>query len=118
MGLYVPDEIALSPSPRPAWQARGNVVAFPTLVTAPVRLALVATAAALRFATVVVLATTKGAAPGASVDVICPVALSVVKAPAAGVVPPIAPGAAKVAPLREEALRFTTLVVEATTSGA
>ena len=44
--------------------------------------------------------------------------VSVVNAPVEGVVPPIAPGAANVAPLREDALRFGTLVVEAMTRGA
>lgn len=73
---------------------------------------------ALRFATLVVLATTKGALPVETVDVIAPVAEIVVNAPAAGVPPPIAPGAANVAPPKDEALRFATLVVEATTSGA
>ncbi len=40
------------------------------------------------------------------------------KAPVPGVPPPIAPGAAKVAPLSVEALRFATLVVEEMTNGA
>jgi len=42
----------------------------------------------------------------------------VVNAPDPGVVLPIGPGAAKVAPFRELALRLATLVVEATTNGA
>lgn len=45
-------------------------------------------------------------------------AVTVVKVPAAAVPPPIAPGAAKVAPFKEEAFRLATLVVEATTKGA
>jgi len=43
---------------------------------------------------------------------------SVVKAPELGVPPPIAPGAANVAPLKELAFRFGTLVVLATEKGA
>jgi hypothetical protein len=50
--------------------------------------------------------------------VVTPVEDSVVKAPVPGVVLPIGPGAAKVAPFRELALRLATLVVEATTNGA
>jgi len=49
---------------------------------------------------------------------IAPVVVRLVNAPVDGVVPPIAPGAAKVAPPRLLALRFATLVVLATTSGA
>ncbi len=44
--------------------------------------------------------------------------LRVVKVPAAAVPEPMAPGAAKVAPLSELAFRLATLVVEAITSGA
>ncbi len=73
---------------------------------------------AFRFATFVVLATVNGAVPVASVEVIAPVAEMVVKAPVLGVPPPMAPGAANVAPLSEEALRLATLVVDATTKGA
>jgi hypothetical protein len=47
-----------------------------------------------------------------------PLDVSVVNAPDPGVVLPIGPGAAKVAPFRELALRLATLVVEATTNGA
>ncbi len=43
---------------------------------------------------------------------------SVVNVPAAAVPPPIAPGLANVAPLREEAFRFATLVVLETANGA
>lgn len=42
----------------------------------------------------------------------------VVNAPLPGVVPPIAPGDAKVAPLKLEAFRLATLVVLATENGA
>lgn len=73
---------------------------------------------ALRFATFVVEATENGAVPVASVLVIAPVAESVVKAPVDGVPPPTAPGAANVAPLKLEALRFATLVVDAILKGA
>jgi hypothetical protein len=45
-------------------------------------------------------------------------AVRVLKVPAAAVPPPMAPGAAKVAPLSELAFRLATLVVEAITSGA
>jgi hypothetical protein len=41
-----------------------------------------------------------------------------VKVPAAGVPPPIVPGAAKVAPLSDDAFKFATFVVEETTKGA
>lgn len=44
--------------------------------------------------------------------------VKVVNAPVDGVPEPIAPGAAKVAPFKEEALRFATLVVDAITNGA
>jgi hypothetical protein len=47
-----------------------------------------------------------------------PVSVRDVNVPAAAVPPPIAPGAAKVAPFREDAFRFATLVVEAITRGA
>ena len=57
------------------------------------------------------------AAP-APLNVVSPLAVSVVNAPLPGVVPPIAPGDAKVAPLRLEAFRLATLVVLATTNGA
>lgn len=73
---------------------------------------------ALRLATLVVEAITKGAVPVDKVEVIWPLALMVVKAPVDGVPPPIAPGAANVAPLRELALRLATFVVEATVNGA
>jgi len=46
------------------------------------------------------------------------VALRFVKAPVDAVVFPMAPGAAKVAPFKEEALRLAILVVLLTTSGA
>jgi len=46
------------------------------------------------------------------------VALKFVKTPVDAVLFPMAPGAAKVAPLKEEALRLATLVVLLTTSGA
>ena len=44
--------------------------------------------------------------------------VKLVKAPVLAVPLPIAPGAANVAPLSEEALRLATLVVEVTTNGA
>ena len=47
----------------------------------------------------------------------CVLAVMVVPVIAEGVVPPIAPGAAIVAPLRDDALRFGIFVVEATVSG-
>ena len=99
---------------------------------------------ALRFATLVVEATVNGAVPVTNVLVTAPEAERVVNAPVLGVVaptvplwgpekavlavivvplivegvvPPIAPGAAIVAPLRDEALRFGTFVVDATVSG-
>jgi hypothetical protein len=50
---------------------------------------------ALRLVTAVVLATTNGAVPVVTVEVICPLALMVVNAPAAATVPPIAGGEAK-----------------------
>lgn len=46
------------------------------------------------------------------------VSVNVVNFPVFGVVPPIAPGAAKVAPLSDDALRFGTLVVLVTMNGA
>ena len=46
-----------------------------------------------------------------------PVAVKLVNPPVLGVVP-IAPGLAKVAPFKELAFKFATLVVEATTRGA
>lgn len=46
------------------------------------------------------------------------VVVKVVKAPVEAVVEPIAPGAAKVAPFKELAFKFATLVVEATENGA
>jgi hypothetical protein len=49
--------------------------------------------------------------------VLLPLLVKVVKAPVEGVVP-IAPGLAKVAPFKDEAFKFATLVVEATTKGA
>lgn len=73
---------------------------------------------ATKLATEVVLAITSGAVPVASVEVICPVAENVVNAPVFGVVPPIAPGTAIVAPFREEAFRFATFVVLAMDNGA
>ena len=51
-------------------------------------------------------------------SVVVLVADNVVNAPAAAVVPPIAPGAVNVAPFSELAFRLATLVVEATMSGA
>jgi hypothetical protein len=50
---------------------------------------------ALRLVTCVLLATTSGGVPLANVEVICPVALMVVKAPVLAVVPPIGPGEGK-----------------------
>ena len=47
-----------------------------------------------------------------------PLEVRVVKAPVPGVPEPIGPGAAKVAPERDEAFRLATLVVEVTTRGA
>ena len=76
------------------------------------------TAATFKFATRVVLAILKGAVPVVCVDVICPVALKVVKAPELAVPPPMAPGAANVAPLKLEAFKFATLVVLVTANGA
>ena len=49
--------------------------------------------------------------------VLLPLLVKVVKAPVLGVVP-MAPGLAKVAPFKDEAFKFATLVVEATTRGA
>lgn len=72
----------------------------------------------MRLATFVVEAIVNGAVPVASVLVMAPVAEIVVKAAAAGVPPPIAPGALIVAPERLEAFRLATFVLEATTSGA
>lgn len=77
-----------------------NVVKFPA---AGVPLPIAAGAAkvvpfrseAFRFVTAVVDATVKGAVPVARVLVITPVALTVVKAPAAGELPPIAGGEAR-----------------------
>jgi hypothetical protein len=63
-------------------------------------------------------ATEKGAVPVERVEVICPVAEMVVKAPDEAVPDPIGPGAAKVAPLRLEAFKLATLVVEETVNGA
>ena len=45
-------------------------------------------------------------------------AVSVVKVPAAALPPPIAPGAANVKPFIEDAFKFGTFVVDATTNGA
>jgi len=73
---------------------------------------------AFRFGTTVVLATTKGAVPVVIVLVICPLADMVVNAPLPGVVPPIAPGAANVAPFKSAAFRLGTTVVEETVKGA
>jgi hypothetical protein len=50
--------------------------------------------------------------------VVLPFEVRVVKAPVPGVPEPMAPGAAKVAPFKEEALRLATLVVEAMVNGA
>ena len=61
---------------------------------------------------------TNGVVPLAKVDVNCPVTLRVVNAPVEGVVPPIAPGIAKVAPFRVAAFKFATFVVEETENGA
>jgi hypothetical protein len=47
-----------------------------------------------------------------------PVEDNVVKAPVLGVPLPMGPGAAKVAPLSDEAFKFATFVVEVTTNGA
>lgn len=59
---------------------------------------------AFKLATLVVDATVNGAVPVASVEVIAPVALIVLNAPVDAVPPPIAPGAAKVAPFNVVAL--------------
>lgn len=45
-------------------------------------------------------------------------AVKVVKVPAAAVPPPMAPGAEKVRPFSDEAFKFGTFVVDATTKGA
>ena len=45
-------------------------------------------------------------------------AVTVVNVPVLAVPPPMAPGAAKVAPLSDDAFRFATFVVELTVSGA
>jgi hypothetical protein len=50
--------------------------------------------------------------------VITPVAVKVVNEPVLGVVEPIGPGEAKVAPLKLDAFRLATLVVLETTKGA
>ena len=68
--------------------------------------------------TFVVLAIVNGAVPVASVLVITPLAETVVNAPVLGVPLPMAPGAAKVAPLKEEAFKLATLVVLAMEKGA
>ena len=72
---------------------------------------------AFKFGIFVELATTKGGLPVATVLVIAPVALKVVKAPEPAVVEPIDPGEAKVAPLRKLAFKLGTTVVDATTKG-
>jgi hypothetical protein len=51
-------------------------------------------------------------------SVVAPDDVNVVKAPVLAVPDPMAPGTAKVAPLRELAFKLGTLVVEVTTSGA
>jgi hypothetical protein len=63
-----------------------------------------------------VLVTTPAVVNPASVTEVLPV--RVVKVPLPGVPDPIDPGAAKVAPFKDEAFRLATLVVEATTKGA
>ena len=75
------------------------VVALPPVNTVPVKLteAVEAAPAPLKFP--------------------CPVAPREVKSPLEAVVPPMAPGAAKVAPPRLEALRLATFVVLATLKG-
>ena len=73
---------------------------------------------AFRFVTCVVLATEKGAVPVLTVLVNWPLAESVVNAPLPGVVPPIAPGDANVAPFNRAAFRFGTTVVLAIERGA
>lgn len=55
---------------------------------------------------------------GAALETHRLVSVSVVNLPVLGVVLPIAPGEAKVAPFSELAFRLATLVVEVTTSGA
>ena len=72
---------------------------------------------ALRLGTTVVEAIVKGAVPVERVEVITPVALSVVAAIVDGVTPPIAPGAVQVVPLRSDVLRLGTTVVEAIVKG-
>lgn len=71
-----------------------------------------------------VIVTVSAAAPikmlsaPASFMVTFPVAVKSVKVATPGVPPPMVPGAAKVAPFKEEAFRLATLVVEATEKGA
>ena len=68
--------------------------------------------------TTVVDAMTSGAVPVDTVEVSCPLALSVVKAPAAGVVEPSEAGIAQSLPSNLSAFRLATRVVELTASGA
>jgi hypothetical protein len=51
-------------------------------------------------------------------SVVVPVAVNAANVPAEAAVPPIAPGLANVAPLRLDAFKFATLVVDATVNGA
>ena len=73
---------------------------------------------AFKFATAVVLATTNGAVPLATVLFITPLAPMVVKDPVDAAVPPIAPGLANVPPPSKDAFKFGTRVVLAMTRGA
>jgi len=73
---------------------------------------------AFKLATLVVDATVKGEVPVDNVEVITPEALKVVNAAVEGVVPPIAPGAANVAPDKEDAFKLVTFVVLDTVNGA
>ena len=73
---------------------------------------------AFKLGTLVVLAMTRGAVPVATVLVITPLAPILVNNPVLAVVPPIAPGLAKVAPPNKLAFKLETLVVLAIISGA
>ena len=73
---------------------------------------------AFKLATFVVDEIVNGAVPVDTVLVITPDAEIVVKADDPGVVPPIAPGDAKVLPLRSDAFKLATFVVDDTVNGA
>lgn len=93
------------PPPPPALVAHENAPAGAALQEATEGLAAVPTPAQF------VVVTYSG-------EVALVFAASVVNVPAAGVPPPMAPGAANVAPPKDDAFKLATLVVEAITSGA